>query len=80
MCLIPNAGNAPDNFDLVVVNHSLDKAYASLREFVVRELGNDKVDGESSCAPRSRSAVYHSVGSFIYQVMRWLGKGGLRKG
>ncbi|XP_023725450.1 guanylate kinase isoform X2 [Cryptotermes secundus] len=41
-------GNTPDNFDLVVVNHSLDKAYASLREFVVRELGNDKVDGGCS--------------------------------
>lgn len=80
MCLIPNAGTAPDNFDLVVVNHSLDKAYAHLREFVVRELGNDKVDGESSCAPRSRPSVYHSVGSFIYQALRWLGKGGLHKG
>jgi hypothetical protein len=80
MCLLPDAGNMPGNFDLVVVNHSLDKAYTSLREFVVRELGNDKVDGESPCAPRSRSAVYRSVGSFIYQAIRWLGRGGLRKG
>jgi hypothetical protein len=80
LCLLPDAGNAPGNFDLVVMNHSLDKAYASLREFVVRELGNDKVDGESSCTPGSRSAVYCSVGSFIYQAMRWLGKGGLHKG
>lgn len=80
MCLLPNAGNTPDNFDLVVVNHSLDKAYASLREFVVRELGNDKVDGESPSAEGSSSAVYHPVGSFTYQAMGLLGKGGLNKG
>jgi hypothetical protein len=68
MFLLLNAGNVPGNFDLVVMNHSLDKAYASLREFVVRELGNGKVDGESPCAPRSRSTVCCSVGSFIYQA------------
>ncbi|XP_021939607.1 guanylate kinase isoform X2 [Zootermopsis nevadensis] len=37
-------GNAPGNFDLVVENNSLDKAYASLREFVAREVVKDKVD------------------------------------
>lgn len=80
MCLLANAGNTPDNFDLVVVNHSLDKAYASLRELVVRELGNDKVDGESPSAEGSSSAVYLSVGSFIYQATGWFAKGGLHKG
>lgn len=41
-------GNTPGNFDLVVVNTSVDKAYSSLREFVVRELVKDKVDGGCS--------------------------------
>ncbi|XP_069672593.1 guanylate kinase-like isoform X2 [Periplaneta americana] len=41
-------GKTPGNFDIVVVNHSVDKAYANLREFVLREFGNDKVDGGCS--------------------------------
>ncbi|KAJ9574352.1 hypothetical protein L9F63_026000, partial [Diploptera punctata] len=38
-------GQTPGNFDLVVVNNSLDKAYSSLREFVLKELGKNQVDG-----------------------------------
>jgi hypothetical protein len=47
MFLLHYSGSTPGNFDLVVVNSSVDKAYSSLREFVVRELVKEKVDGES---------------------------------
>jgi hypothetical protein len=59
--LLHYAGNTPGNFDLVVVNTSVDKAYSSLREFVVRELVKDKVDGEFPGPSRARSTVYHAV-------------------
>jgi hypothetical protein len=75
VCLLYNAGNAPGNFDLVVENNSLDKAYSSLREFVVREVVKDKVDGESPSPSRARPTVYRPVGSFIYQAVSWLGRG-----
>lgn len=74
------SGNMPGNFDLVVVNSSVDKAYSSLREFVVRELVKDKVNGESPGPSRARSTVYHAVGSFVYQTIRWLGRVGMHKG
>jgi hypothetical protein len=68
--LLHYAGKTPGNCDLVVVNTSVDKAYSSLREFVVRELLKDKVDGEFPGPSRARPTVYHAVGSFIYQAMR----------
>lgn len=74
------SGNTPGNFDLVVVNSSVDKAYSSLREFVVRELVKDKVDGESPGPSWARSNVYHAVGLFVYQTFRWLGRVGMHKG
>lgn len=58
----------------------MDKAYSCLHEFVVRELVKDKVDGESHGPSRARSTVYHAVGSFVYQVIRWLGRVGMHKG
>lgn len=73
--LFYDAGNAPGNFDLVVENNSLDKAYASLREFVAREVVKDKVDGESPSASWARPTVHRGTGSFIYQAMSWLGRG-----
>lgn len=64
-----------------MVNSSVDKAYSRLHDFVVRELVKDKVDGESPGPTRARStSVYHAVGSFIYQAMRWLGRVGMHKG
>jgi hypothetical protein len=59
----------------VVENNSLDKAYSILREFVVREVVKDKVDGEFPSPSWVRPAVYHAVGSFIHPAMSWLGRG-----
>jgi hypothetical protein len=78
--LLHFAGKASGNFDLVVVNSSVDKAYSSLREFVARELVKDKVDGESPGPSWARSTLYHAVGSFVYQAIRWLGRVGMHKG
>lgn len=74
-CSLCNAGNAPGNFHLVVENSSLDKAYSSLREFVVREVVKDKVDGESPSTSFARPALYRGMGSFICQAVSWLGRG-----
>jgi hypothetical protein len=65
MCFLCNAGKTPGNFDLVVVNNSVDKAYTILREFLVRELEEREVDGESSCSSWARSTAYNAVGSYI---------------
>lgn len=58
----------------------MDKAYSSLREFIVRELVKDKVDGESPGSSKARSTVYHAVGSFVYHTIRWFGRVGMHKG
>jgi hypothetical protein len=63
--LLHNAGKTPGNFDLVVVNDSLDEAYNILREFLMRELEEHKEDGESSCSSWARSTAYNAVGSYI---------------
>ncbi|PSN39189.1 Guanylate kinase [Blattella germanica] len=75
-----NTGQTPGNFDLVVVNNSLDKAYTCLREFVLKELGNDQVDGELESHSHTRLKVYNAVGSFFYQAIGWFSRGSMYKG
>lgn len=42
-------GETPGNFNLVIVNDALDKAYALLKTFIVSEFDKIGVCGESSC-------------------------------